>query len=146
MASGTVNDAAKDVARGVGDTAGTTGGADDLYDGLIPVNRVEDIPAFASEAEEQAFWDTHCFGEALLEQFQPVPLDAGEEWGMPPERAETLAAAPRTRPVSVRLDQDVLRRLKAVAGKKGKGYQSLLKEFVVERLYEEEKREGLLAS
>ena len=27
---------------------------------------------------------------------------------------------------------------------KGKGYQTLLKEFVVERLYEEEKREGLV--
>jgi hypothetical protein len=27
---------------------------------------------------------------------------------------------------------------------KNKGYQTLLKEFVVERLYEEEKREGIL--
>jgi hypothetical protein len=31
-----------------------------------------------------------------------------------------------------------------LAAKKHKGYQTLLKEFVVERRYEEEKREGLL--
>jgi hypothetical protein len=28
--------------------------------------------------------------------------------------------------------------------RKGKGYQTLLKEFVLERLYEEEKREGVI--
>jgi hypothetical protein len=44
----------------------------------------------------------------------------------------------------VRFDEDVLKRLRALARKKGKGYQTLLKEFVVERLYEEEKREGLV--
>jgi hypothetical protein len=43
------------------------------------------------------------------------------------------------------MDADLLRRLKTLAAKKRKGYQSLLKEFVVERLYEEEKREGLIA-
>jgi hypothetical protein len=49
----------------------------------------------------------------------------------------------RTRPISLRLD-DVLGRLKSMARKKHKGYQTMLKEFVVERLYEEEKREGIL--
>jgi len=38
-----------------------------------------------------------------------------------------------------------LRRVKALAARRGKGYQTLLKEFVVERLYEEERREGLIA-
>jgi hypothetical protein len=37
-----------------------------------------------------------------------------------------------------------LRRLKTLAERRDKGYQTLLKEFVVERLYEEEKREGLV--
>jgi hypothetical protein len=36
-----------------------------------------------------------------------------------------------------------LARLKRLARKRHKGYQTLLKEFVIERLYEEEKREGL---
>ena len=43
-----------------------------------------------------------------------------------------------------RVHADALQRLRALARKKGKGYQTLLKEFVIERLYEEEKREGLV--
>lgn len=50
----------------------------------------------------------------------------------------------RTRPVAVRFDEDVISRLKALARARGKGYQTMLKEFVVERLYEEEKREGVI--
>jgi hypothetical protein len=44
----------------------------------------------------------------------------------------------------VRFDQGTLFRLKALARKRHKGYQTLLKEFVMERLYEEEKREGIV--
>ena len=105
------------------------------------INSWDDVPKFASEGEEADFWATHDLGPALVAQMRPVPPE-GDEWA-PPARATTLL--PRTRPVSVRLDGDVLRRLKAVAARKHKGYQSLLKEFVVERLYEEEKREGLIA-
>ena len=50
----------------------------------------------------------------------------------------------RSTSTSLRLDEDTLARLRHLARKKGKGYQTLLKEFVVERLYEEEKREGVL--
>jgi hypothetical protein len=38
---------------------------------------------------------------------------------------------------------DVIRSNVTTARKRHKGYQTLLKEFVIERLYEEEKREGL---
>lgn len=108
---------------------------------FIPVERREDIPHLKDEAEEAEFWATHDLAGALLEEMRPVPLDGDGE--LPPARSSSIAA--RTRPVSVRLDRDVLRRLKTLAAKKHKGYQSLLKEFVVERLYEEEKREGLIA-
>jgi hypothetical protein len=40
---------------------------------LITVNDWNDVPAFASEAEEAEFWGTHDLGEALLNQM--VPLD-----------------------------------------------------------------------
>ena len=50
----------------------------------------------------------------------------------------------RTTPIAVRFDQFTLRRLKALAALHNKGYQTLLKEFVVERLYEEEKRAGII--
>jgi hypothetical protein len=37
---------------------------------LLPVNSRDEIPAFANEAEERAFWDTHCFGEEMLRGFK----------------------------------------------------------------------------
>lgn len=99
---------------------------------LIPLRDPSEIPANMTEAEEREFWDTHEITEEFLEKAGPVP-----EHELPTPR-------PRTRPVSLRLDDDVLSRLKDMARKKNKGYQTLLKEFVVERLYEEEKREGVL--
>jgi hypothetical protein len=50
----------------------------------------------------------------------------------------------RTTPIAVRFDQFTLNRLRALAALRNTGYQTLLKEFVVERLYEEEKREGII--
>lgn len=50
----------------------------------------------------------------------------------------------RTTPIAVRFDQSTLHRLRTLATLRNKGYQTLLKEFVVERLYEEEKREGII--
>lgn len=50
----------------------------------------------------------------------------------------------RTSPIAIRFDQFTLQRLKALAALRNTGYQTLLKEFVVERLYEEEKRAGIV--
>jgi hypothetical protein len=50
----------------------------------------------------------------------------------------------RTTPVAVRFDEFTIKRLKDLAARRNTGYQTLLKEFVVERLYEEEKRERIL--
>lgn len=50
----------------------------------------------------------------------------------------------RTTPIALRLDRFTLERLKALATLRNTGYQTLLKEFVVERLYEEEKRAGII--
>ena len=50
----------------------------------------------------------------------------------------------RTTPVAIRLDRFTLRRLKALAALRNTGYQTLLKQFVVERLYEEERRAGII--
>jgi len=90
------------------------------------------IPAFGTEAEEAALWGSHELDDALLGQFGPV-----EEGVLPPPR-------PRTAPIAIPFDADVLRRIRALAQRKHKGYQTLLKEFVVERLYGEEKQEGIL--
>lgn len=52
----------------------------------------------------------------------------------------------RTTPVAIRFDQFTLKRLRALAALRNTGYQTLLKEFVIERLYEEEKRAGIIDS
>jgi hypothetical protein len=100
----------------------------------------DEVPKFANEDEESAFGATHDLGPSLLDQMQAIPLDGAGV--LPPARAPMIPA--RTRPVSIRLDDDLLSRLKVLAARKKKGYQSLLKEFVVERVYEEEKREGVI--
>ena len=96
------------------------------------VRSLDEIPAFASEAEEADFWGTHALSEELWDRLPAVPDDE-----LPPPR-------PRTRSIAIRFDEVTLRRIKALAAKRHTGYQTLLKEFVTERLYEEEKREGLL--
>jgi uncharacterized DUF497 family protein len=104
---------------------------------LIPVNSEDEVPSFANECEEAEFWATHRLGPALLDRMQPIAVEGDDVF--PPIRERD-----RTRPVALRLGEDTLRRLRAVARKKHIGYQTLLKQFVDERLYEEEKREGLI--
>ena len=97
------------------------------------VNRPEDIPRFTSEAEEARFWGEHGLGDAMLERVVAVDRI------LPPPRS-------RAKPISIRFDEDSLRRLKALAGRRGIPYQTLLKQFVAERLYEEERRSGILGA
>ncbi|MGH3086678.1 MAG: CopG family antitoxin [Rubrobacteraceae bacterium] len=99
---------------------------------LKEVNSLEEIPEFESEAEEAEFWSTHSFGDGLLDEMKPIP-----EGELPPPRSPG-------NPVSIRLDADLLNRLKALAAARGIGYQSLLEQFIAERVCDEEKREGTL--
>lgn len=96
------------------------------------INHLREIPSFASEAEEREFWATHSLGDGMFEDVDP--LVAGE---LPPPRR-------RPTPVGIRFDDDTLARLKVLADRKGLGYQTLLKQFVQERLYEEEQRAHLV--
>jgi hypothetical protein len=102
---------------------------------LIPVNSPDDIPVFATETEEHQFWSTHELGPGMFEAVEPDPLL---------ERLPTRPRDPRTRSVAIRLDTHTLHRLRLLAGRRGIGYQSLLKTFIMERLYEEEKRDSIL--
>jgi hypothetical protein len=91
----------------------------------------EDIPEFASEDEEHQYWATHVLGAELLDRMAPIDDDF-----LPPAR-------PRSKPVPIRFSDDVISRAKVLAARRNTGYQTLLKEFVIERLYEEERRAGL---
>lgn len=81
------------------------------------------IPFHRSEEDEVRFWQSHELTEAYLDKAEAPPEDA---------------LPPRSKPISVRLGEDIVARLKVLAEQKRKGYQTLLKEFVIERLREEE--------
>lgn len=104
-------------------------------DEKIPVRKPSEVPDLVTEKEAREFWDTHEVTEEYLESAGSVA-----EEDMPPTRPKTK----RTRPIALRFDEDVIERPKQLADHKHKGYQTLLEEFVSERLYEEEKREGIL--
>ena len=91
----------------------------------------QQVPENMSEAEARAFWQEHTVTDEYL-----AKSEVDED--LPPTRPRRAS-----RNTSIRLDDDLTERLKALAHKKGKGYQTLMKEFVIERLYEEEKRSGL---
>jgi predicted DNA binding CopG/RHH family protein len=97
---------------------------------MKPIDNLKDIPADLSDEEQIKFLETHGVSEEFLEKAE----DAWED-----ERPR-----PRTRPINVRFDDFTLNRLKQMAERRNVGYQTLLKSFVLERLYEEEKREGAL--
>lgn len=100
---------------------------------MILVNSLDEIPVFQTEAEEHEFWSTHDFSEHALEQMEPLS-------------AEELALLPpvRLRPVELHLDRRTVARLRALATRNGTGLKTLIKQFVAERLYEEEQRVGLI--
>ncbi len=114
---------------------------------MLPVERT-DIPDFANEDEEDRFWATHELGPGLLSEMRPNGdrrLPSPDEVRAHLERTRSSAHIhERSQPIAIRWDVDMLRRLRALAARKHVGYQTLMKQFVGERLYEEEKREGLL--
>ena len=81
---------------------------------------------------------------ALLDFSDPEELLAQEGRREKALRMQELVRPGRTTPIAVRFDQFTLKRLRALAALRNTGYQTLLKEFIVERLYEEEKREGII--
>lgn len=99
---------------------------------MKPINNLKDIPADLSDEEQIKFLETHGVTEEFLEKAE--------------EASEDERPRPRTRPINVRFDDFTLNRLKEMAGRRNVGYQTLLKTFVLERLYEEEKREGALST
>ena len=117
-------------------------------DDLPPVNSRAEIPDFATEEEFIEFWQTHSLGPGLFEESKNDPevqafaarLRGGKEKQSPRQPRQPKATFVTT----LRLDSDMETRLKAVAALKRVPYQTLLKQFVSERLYEEEKRLGVL--
>ena len=106
---------------------------------LKTIKSWDEVPEFKSEREEHEFWGSHSLSEGLLETFEP----RSERDNLPPPRERTITR-PRKNPVSVRMENELVNRLKVLAAIKGVGYQTLLRQFVADRVYEEEKRGGII--
>jgi len=106
---------------------------------LKTIRSWDEVPQFENEQEEHEFWGSHSLSEELLDSFEP----RSERTNLPPPRPKTKPR-PRKGSVSVRMEDDLVNRLKTLAAVKGVGYQVLLRQFVADRVYEEEKREGIL--
>ncbi len=83
-------------------------------------------------------------GKEASEKFEAELAAAHEQEERRRKIPKEALAKGRTTPVAVRFDEFTLKRLRVLAARRNTGYQTLLKEFVVERLYEEEKREGII--
>jgi predicted DNA binding CopG/RHH family protein len=81
------------------------------------------VPAFSSEQEEAEFWDTHDSTD-FFEDTKEVD-------------ARFSGPRPRKTLISLRLDQETIDGLKALASEQGLGYQTLLRTWVRERLISE---------
>ncbi len=81
------------------------------------------IPKFTSEDEERRFWASHdsarCF-DSMREVKGPI-----------------RDARPKKKAISIRVDEPALAKLKRVASKKGLGYQTLMRQWVLEKLEKE---------
>lgn len=82
--------------------------------------------------------------EKVVKQFEAELAAAHEREARRRKLPKEALVKGRTTPIAVRFDEFTLKRLRVLAARRNTGYQTLLKEFVVERLYEEEKREGIV--
>ncbi len=81
------------------------------------------IPSFSSEEDERAFWAIHDSTDYV-------------DWQAAPQR--TLPnLRPTLRTISLRLPETMIGELKILANKRDVPYQSLLKQFLAERLQQE---------
>ena len=81
--------------------------------------RRKQVPAFANEAEERQFWETHDSADNI-------------DWNKA-ERVRLPNLKPSTRSISLRLPVALLERLKIEANKRDVPYQSLIKIWLGEK-------------
>ncbi len=82
--------------------------------------RAEPIPAFASEAEERRFWESHDSSDHV-------------DWSRA-GRVRLPNLRPSTASISLRMPVSLLERIKMAAHKRDAPYQSLIKIWLAEKL------------
>ena len=94
---------------------------------MMEIQSWDEVPVYRTEEEEAAYWETHALGEALLSDRE----NEGNDPRLPPPRGRNHH---RSEMISLRLDPHLLRRLKQLAAEQGIGYQTMLKQWLAERL------------
>jgi len=84
----------------------------------------EDIPAFACEHDEAKFWVTHRLDSKLMEQ-----STAGAD------QSESTT-------ITLRIDPRMLSRIKRLARSRFLNYQSMMKQWISERMEQELRERG----
>lgn len=92
------------------------------------IHSVKEIPSHMNEEEAAVFWSSHRMSKEFLE----ASIIEDEDNDLP-VRTKSVS-------ISLRLDEDLLTRIRKLARLKHKGYQSVIKDFLVERAYEEERK------
>jgi predicted DNA binding CopG/RHH family protein len=77
------------------------------------------IPQFKSDKEEARFWSKHSLSDY---------------WDDLEEAKGIQFVRPQKQVVTIRIERDLVQRLKAIAQKKGTTYSSLIRMWVIERL------------
>ena len=83
----------------------------------------KDLPVFATEDDERAFWGDH-------DSTEYIDWDAAESVVLPKLK-------PSTKAISLRLPEVMLNHLRMMANKRDIPYQSLIKVFLAEKIEEE---------
>jgi predicted DNA binding CopG/RHH family protein len=89
----------------------------------MSTRKLKRIPTFASEDEERSFWASHDSSDYV-------------DWRHA-ARPSFPALKPSLRTISLRLPESMIGQLKLLAHKRDVPYQSLLKQFLAERLKRE---------
>ena len=89
----------------------------------MPTSKRKPVPSFASEDQERAFWASHDSSD-YVDWTKALPRSF-------PNLKPTL------RTISLRLPEAMIGQLKVLANKRDIPYQSLLKQFLAERLQQE---------
>ena len=84
-------------------------------------NKAKRVPKFRSAAEESAYWDSHSLTEHLGE-FKAV---------------KAQLKGPVKHLLSIRIDLDLVRKIRRIADHRGVPYQTLMQQWLLERAEEE---------
>jgi hypothetical protein len=101
---------------------------------LIPLRDPAEIPRDMTEQQAREFWSSHEVPEEYLERAGPIPDDALPQ------------PSDRTRTIPLRVDAEMLRRIKVLASRRRRTPQALLKQAVAEWLAAAEERERAVSS